>query len=157
MMSGTKLNNSAGKSIGVAFIIIGSIVAFTGMVWLFRTATFVSTASKAPGTIIAMDRSLDGNGGSILHPVFVFTDSGGITHTQRSSFGSSSYSFEPGERVMVLYETEVPKRSKIKSFQTLWLGPVMVTGFGVVFAGFASLWLFLWIRFGGEEMAVAEN
>ncbi len=137
---------SLGRLVGIAFIVIGSLFAIAGLIWLVRTAAFVSQAAKAPGQVIAMERSEGSEGGSVYYPVFTFTDSGGIVHTQRSSFGSSDYSFEAGERVTVLYDTTTPKHSKIESFKTVWLGPVFVTGFGLLFGGFACFWLFMWTR-----------
>jgi Protein of unknown function (DUF3592) len=137
---------SFGRLIGTAFIVIGSLVAIAGLIWLVRTVVFVSGATKASGQVIAMERSEGSKGGSAYHPVFTFADSAGIVHTQRSSFGSSDYSFEAGERVTVLYDSTTPKRSKIESFQTVWLGPVFVTGFGLLFGGFACFWLFMWTR-----------
>ncbi|MDD5708108.1 MAG: hypothetical protein PHR35_19495, partial [Kiritimatiellae bacterium] len=40
----------------------------------------------------------------------------------------------------------VPKHSKIDSVQTVWLGPLLITGFGLLFGGFACFWLFLVTR-----------
>lgn len=145
-MFGMNTNDLSGRIIGTAFIAVGSLIAIAGIIWLFRTAAFVSRAAKAPGQVIAMERSEGSEGGSVYHPVFTFTDSGGIVHTQRSSFGSSDFSFEAGEHVTVLYDSAVPKHSKIESFQTLWLGPLLITGFGLLFGGFASFWLFMWTR-----------
>ncbi len=136
---------SVGRLGGTVFVIIGSLVAVAGMVWLVRTAAFVSRAAKAPGLVIAMDRS-DGRRGSVYHPVFTFTDFGGVAHTQRSSIGSSHSSVEAGERVTVLYDSAAPKQSQIQTFQTVWLGPLFVTGFGLLFGGFACFWLFVWSR-----------
>jgi hypothetical protein len=137
---------SLGRLVGTVFIVVGSFVAVAGLIWLFRTMAFVSRATKAPGQVIAMERSEGSKGGSVFHPVFTFTDSAGIIHTQRSSFGSSDYSFEAGERVTVLYDSTTPKHSKIESFQTVWFGPVFITGFGLLFGGFACFWLFMWTR-----------
>ncbi len=78
----------------------------------------------------------------MYQPVFTFTDSGGISHTQRSSSGSSEFSFEIGERVTVLYDPDTPRHSKIESFETVWLGPVVVTSFGLLVGGFACFWLY---------------
>jgi hypothetical protein len=113
--------------------------------WLFHTMAFVKRAVSAPGQITAVEVETDSDG-TMHHPVFTFTDSAGVPHTQRSSVSSSSPDFAVGEHVTVLYDPSAPKNSKIKSFQTVWLGPVIATGFGLFSAGFASLWLFLWTR-----------
>ena len=132
---------------GTAFIVIGSLIAIAGLVWLAWTAAFMSRAAKAPGQVIAMERSEGSEKDSaVYHPVFTFVDSAGIVHTQRSSFGSSRYSFEVGELVTIRYDSTTPKHSKMESFQTVWLGPIIVTGFGLLFGGFACFWLFMWTR-----------
>lgn len=137
---------SPARIVGGGFILIGSLTAIAGLIWLFRTATFVMRASKAPGTVIEMERSTSSKGGSIYNPIFTFTDASGIVHTQRTSTGSSSYTFEPGEKVGVLYDSAAPKHSAIDSFHTVWLAPLFITGFGLIFGGFASFWLFLATR-----------
>lgn len=141
-MAGLNINKSLGRLVGTVFAIAGSLMAIAGIIWLVQTAAFVSRAIKAPGLVVAMERS----GGSAYFPVFTFTDAGGIVHTQRSSDGSSGFAFKAGEHVTVLYDAAAPKRSKIQSFQTVWLGPLFVTGFGLSFGGFATFWLFLWSR-----------
>ena len=137
---------SMGRSVGTAFIIIGSLIAVAGLVWLFRTMAFVRGAAKASGQIVAVEHSRSYKGRSIYHPVFTFKDSAGIIHTQRSSLGSADYSFAAGERVTVLYDPVAPEHSMIDSFQTIWLSPVFITAFGLLFGGFACFWLWLWIR-----------
>ena len=140
-MSNRNAKESLGRVFGIGFISIGSLIAIAGLVWLIRTASFVSTAAKAPGQVTAMERSQGSHGFSTFHPVFTFTDGSGIIHTQRSSFG---YSFEVGERVTVLYDAAIPKHSKIESFQTVWLGPLICSGLGMLLGCFASFWLSLW-------------
>ncbi len=137
---------SLGRLMGSVFIGVGSLIALAGLIWLIRTIVFVSGAAEAPGQITAMERSSGSKGRSMYHPVFAFKDAAGIVHTQRSSIGSSSFSFEVGENVTILYDSTAPKHSKIKSFESLWLGPLFMSGFGLLFGGFASFWLFMWIR-----------
>jgi hypothetical protein len=145
-MNTSKANLSIARVAGGGFILVGSLIAIAGLIWLTRTAWFSLHAAKAAGVVVAMERSESSEGGSTFHPVFTFTDGAGIIHTQRASFGSSTYSFESGERVTVLYDPAVPKHSKIDSFQTVWLGPLLITGFGLLFGGFACFWLFLAAR-----------
>jgi len=132
---------SRGRLIGTAFIVIGSVVVISGLIWLIRTAAFVSRAAKAPGQVIALEHRGGGKNGSVSYSVFTFSDSSGIVHTQRSSGGVSV-----GGRVTVLYDSAAPQHSEIESFQTLWFGPIFFTGFGLIFGGFACLWLFMWTR-----------
>jgi len=142
-MSQTRTDSKLARIVGGWFLATGILVAVIGVVWLIRTTLFVRSASKASGLVIAMERSEGSEGSPVFHPVFTFTDGSGIIHTQRSSFGSSDYSFEPGESVTILYDAATPKHSRIESFQTIWLGPVLIAGFGLLFGGFAGFWLFI--------------
>ena len=139
-------NLSLFKTVGRGFIGIGSLIAIAGLIWLSKTAMFVSKASKASGTVIEMDRSTSSKGGTMYSPVYTFTDASGIVHTQHSSMSSSSYTFEPGEKVTVLYDIASPKNSEIDSFGQIWIMPLLMSGFGVVFGGFACFWLYAVIR-----------
>jgi hypothetical protein len=145
-MAKFETKESLGRLLGTVFIGIGGLITLAGLIWLVRTAVFVNQAAKVPGQIISMESSDGAKGGSVYHAVFKFNDSAGIAHTQRSSSGSSNYSFEAGETVTVLYDPTTPKKSEIDSFQTLWRSPLAFTGFGLLFGGFACFWLFMWTR-----------
>jgi hypothetical protein len=145
-MSTNDEDKNLGRNIGVGFIIVGSLLAIVGLAWLLWTASFVSNAAKALGQVTKMERGEGSEGGSMYHPIFTFTDASGIVHTQRSSHGSAGHFVEVGERVTVLYDATRPAISKIDSFETVWLGPVVITGFGLFIGGFASLWLLGWSR-----------
>ena len=145
-MSISHFDAKTGRVVGLLFIVVGSLMALAGALWLIHTAWFVVHAAKAPGTVIAMDESDDSDHGTIYYPRFTFSDASGIIHTQRSSFGSSNFSFEVGEKVTILYEAATPKHSSIDSFQTVWLGPLFVAVFGLLFGGFACVWSYLWKR-----------
>jgi hypothetical protein len=130
-------------------MVIGSLIAIAGLIWLVRTITFVMYATKTQGTIIEMERNTTtpatinvmghittSKGGFTYHPIFTFSDDSGIIHTQRTFAGSSSHTFQVGDKVTVLYYVSEPTRSEIDSFQTIWLGPLIAIGFGLLFAGF---------------------
>jgi hypothetical protein len=136
------------RLVGGSFIFVGGLITIAGLIWLTRTGWFTLHASKAPGLVIAMERhdSNDPETGLPLrptfHPVFTFTDSAGTVHTQCASVGSSSYTFEPGEKVTILYDPSTPENSMIDSFQAMWVAPLWITGFGLLFGGFACSWIF---------------
>jgi hypothetical protein len=127
---------------GGIFVGLGSLIAIAGLIWLVRTVAFVATATKAPGTVIEVERTTSSKGASIYHPIFTFSDASGIMHTQRTFVGSSTYTFEPGNKVAVLYIASEPTRSEIDSFQTIWIGPLICTGFGLLFGGLAYYLIF---------------
>lgn len=39
-----------------------------------------------------------------------------------------------------------PAQARIVSFEMLWMGPLFMFGFGVLFTGFAALFLVVWQR-----------
>ncbi len=138
----TKTN---GRHFGLAFLAVGCLITLAGLVWLFQTMSFVKRAAKAPGQITAVEVETDSDG-TMYRPTYTFTDLAGTVHTQRSGITSSNRDFEEGEGVTVLYDPANPKDSKIDSFTSVWLFPVITAGFGLLFGGFAGLWLFLWTR-----------
>lgn len=134
-----------GRKLAIAFISVGIIVMVGGLCWLIQTISFVKRAATAPGQITEMKVENDVDG-TMYQAIFTFTDQTGKTHTQRSDITESNPSFQAGEKVTVLYDPANPEESKIDSFTTLWLFPVIFGGGGLVFAGFSGLWLFLWTR-----------
>ena len=148
-MNAVKIDLSIDRLAGGGFIAMGGLVAIIGLIWLAMTGWFTVRAAKTLGVVIEMERVESSKGGPTFHPVFTFTDGAGLVHTQRTPFGSSSFTFEPGEKVTVLYDPSAPKNSKIDSFETVWLGPLLVTGIGLLSGGFACFWLALarrWFR-----------
>ncbi len=51
-----------------------------------------------------------------------------------------------GEQVTIAYDRADPAQARIDSFEMLWMGPLLVSGFGGLFTGFAALLLFMWNR-----------
>ena len=117
---------------------IGGLITMGGLMWLIRTAVFVSGSDKSAGQIIAMERTKGSRG---VYPVFTFTDSSKNVRTQRS--GIPEHSFKVGERLTILYDPANPKHAEIDTFQTVWLPPFEVTGFGLLFGGFSWIMLLL--------------
>jgi hypothetical protein len=137
--------------VGGAFIGISAVIAIAGLIWLGKTAVFVSRASKASGTVTEATTKIRSRGeyrelsmNNLLHgPVYTFADSSGVIHTQRLSFSSSTSmdTFEPGEKISVLYERAAPNNSKIDTFGQLWLGSLLTIFGGMLSGGFAYCWL----------------
>lgn len=142
-VAATKAKQFLGRAVGWGFIAVGALLVIVGIFLLARSAVVSMQYSKTSGQVLSIERSESVQGGTVFHPVFKFTDVGGIVHTQRASFGSSFLAMEPGDRVSVLFEASKPERARINSFQSLWFGPLALIGFGLVFSGFAYLWLFL--------------
>lgn len=126
----------------LTFIVLGSLISFIGGIWLCRVTSFVAHATKAPGRVNAIEVGWDSRF-EIHYPVFTFLDAAGISHTQRSSLGSSRYPHQVGEKVTILYDSSDPKTATIDSFFDVWSMPLATTSFGLVFAGFSWFMLFL--------------
>ena len=137
---------SLARMFGCSSLVIGSVIAIAGLVWVVKTASFVMRAAEAPGKIVKIDRNTDWNGSAIYQPVFKFIDASGLVHTRRTSFGSSICTFELGEKIAVLYDPSKPTNCNIDSFQSVWLEPLLLSGFGLLFGGFACFWLLIVAR-----------
>ena len=127
---------------GRLFLGGGCVVTFIGAIWLSKTTAFVFGAARATGTIIKTVRNSPG-GYVTYAPVFTFTDDSGTDHTQQSSIGMSDCNLTRGEKVSVLYARDVPENAMIDSFRQVWLMPMFLTVFGLLFGGFAGVWLYV--------------
>ena len=67
--------------------------------------------------------------------VFAFTDGSGQAHTVRTKSAQNPPTHQIGAAVEVLFQPESPEDANIRSFQTLWLIPSILAGFGFGFAG----------------------
>ncbi|HEX3628329.1 MAG TPA: DUF3592 domain-containing protein [Verrucomicrobiae bacterium] len=56
---------------------------------------------------------------------------------------SSSYSYEVGDKVGVLYDPARPLRSNIDSFSAVWLGPLLMIVVSLVTIPFMSIWFYV--------------
>ncbi|MCX4734334.1 DUF3592 domain-containing protein [Streptomyces sp. NBC_01363] len=125
---------------GTLFLVVGLILAGV-------SASFLTDAERAPGTVVALERRNDHNGASrkkresdrpVAYPVVEFTSADGTPRTFRSSTGSNPPSYEQGERVEVLYRSDSPEDARINGFASLWLLPLLFGGIGLVIAGIGT-------------------
>lgn len=131
------------RIIAAAFIVQGALIMLAGLIWLANTVWFVYHAVEVPGTIVEIERVADAEDCPADYPVFSFVDVLGVSHKQRTTVGSALYSFEPDEKISVLYDPSAPEHAKIDSFMTVWLGPGLITVFGLMFGSFAGVFYFL--------------
>ncbi|MFI5772097.1 DUF3592 domain-containing protein [Streptomyces sp. NPDC051658] len=125
---------------GTLFLVVGLILAGV-------SASFLTDAERAPGTVVALEWRNDHNGASrkkresdrpVAYPVVEFTSADGTPRTFRSSTGSNPPSYEQGERVEVLYRSDSPEDARINGFASLWLLPLIFGGIGLVIAGIGT-------------------
>ena len=118
----------------ILFGIAGALLAGVGLL-AARTRAFLSRATEAHGEVVALEeRRRIRSPRPLYFPVVVFTTPSG----QRNRFTSPSGSADPdhavGDAVTVLFDAERPDAACIRSFASLWLVPIVLGGFGLVFA-----------------------
>lgn len=119
--------------IAYLFLAIGLAMLVGAAYWASRVDEFARTASRAPGTVIKLERSHSG-GSSSYYPVVRYRTAAGQDITFRSSFGSNPPSHAVGEQVEVLYRESDPGGARIGSFFALWGAPAIVGALGAVLA-----------------------
>ena len=129
-----------------AFLIFGGIFAGIGAIFLtfglvlgYQTRTFLGTASRAEGEVIALEcrRSHPRRGRrfTVYHyyPVVKYTAADGQTVQFIGQVGSKPPAFRVGQKVEVLSNPEQPRSARINSFFELWFAPMIFTGLGGIF------------------------
>jgi hypothetical protein len=112
-------------------------MAISGFLVL-QTRSFIRSSKVARGQVIDLEphhraggRRL-GGGGYVT--VFTFTDAVGQSHTARTDGAQNPPTHQIGDSVEVLYQAGRPESARIRSFQTLWLLPILLGGPGIFFA-----------------------
>ncbi|MFC4014269.1 DUF3592 domain-containing protein [Nonomuraea purpurea] len=154
--------------VGGIFGLIGLVLLCVGITLAASTASFLSSAERTDGTVVALTerttttRNSDGNARSSTawYPTVEFTVNGRRYSFQGSS-GTNPPSFEKGESVPVSYDPDDPSDARISSFWTAFLAPMIVGGLGVVFTPIGAV-LFVkgrritrlraWLRDQGQQV-----
>ncbi len=117
----------------------GAIFLTLGLVLGYQTCTFLATASRAEGEVIALERRRSHPRGNRrlteyhYYPVVKYMAADGQTVQFVGQVGSKPPAFRVGQRVKVLYNPEQPRSARINSFFELWLAPMIFTGLGGIF------------------------
>jgi hypothetical protein len=117
----------------------------------------IATAARADGIVtdLIVDRDSDGE---TYHPHVRFVTAKGEPVEFTSSVGSNPAGFDIGEHVTILYDPSDPQGARIDSFVQLWLVPIIVGVFGLVFTtagGVVSIVLLRWSRRPPGPLAAA--
>jgi hypothetical protein len=135
------------------FILIGSVFVAWGVSWFLQTALFMGRARPSTGVVVGEHRStsvsLKGQSNyrevsSMGAPIVEFRDGAGVTHRFRA-LASTQESFAVGERLPVLYDPLQPGRASIRSFDALWMRPILLMGFGGAMAGMCA-WILVMVH-----------
>lgn len=126
-------------------LVIG-VAMLAGAVYMYNnTRSFLAGAAQVQGTVVDLERSesvtRDGNNSHVsvsYFPVVQFTDRSGHRLEFTSDAGSNPSAYSRGDKVEVLYHADAPQKARIKDFMSLWFGPLLVGGLGVVFTALGA-------------------
>jgi hypothetical protein len=122
--------------ISIIFAFIGAGLLLGAIALGVSTRKFIATAKHAEGTVTELLEKRDKDDGSITYtPVVGFIAASGANVSFTSSFSSKPAAYDVGEKVGVLYAPDDPNDARIDGFGSLWLGPLILGGLGVVFGG----------------------
>ena len=123
----------------IAFLAVGALFLIIALLLWNKTRSFLARAQQTTGTVVELREVRDNDGGSSTwKPVVTFAAGNGRDITFAASFSSKPAPYDVGERVEVLYLPDDPQEARIKGFSSLWLGPSILGGMGLVFAGIGA-------------------
>jgi hypothetical protein len=131
---------------GGIFGLIGLVLLSVGIALAASTASFLASAKRTDGTVVALiartttTRSSSGHtrSSTAWYPTVEFTVSG-RRYSFQSSAGGNPPSYEKGESVPVAYDANDPSTARIASFGTAFLAPLILGGLGVVFTPIGTI------------------
>jgi len=137
------------KVLTAAFFLVGVGLLAASVFLAWNTSAFIHTSRTALGRVVDLEwrggaggRRASGGG---YVTVFAFADSSGQVHTVRTKAAQNPTTHQIGAEVEVFFQPACPDEAKIRSFQTLWLIPIDLAGFGISFAGIGGF-AFVWQR-----------
>lgn len=114
---------------------LGAALLVGALALALNTRKFIASADRAQGTVVEMIPVRDKDDGSMTYkPVVEYTSKRGQKITFTSSFSSNPPSYSVGETVDVLYAPDEPLDARIDGFGSLWLGPLILSFIGAIFA-----------------------
>ncbi len=128
----------AARIIGILVILSAFVPLSIAALWYKKTEGFIERAVKTEARVVHVEERRSDDG-TMHYPVFSFEDENGITHKIYSKMGSRPPSRNIGDTVMVFYDPRNPAKMKIDSFVSLWLGPAIFAGLGLIPLGFGAL------------------
>jgi hypothetical protein len=118
------------------FLLIGVLMLLGSLLSWNNTRRFIANANTTQGRVIELIEVHDEDDGSITYkPVVTYVAANGRSITFTASFSSKPAPYDVGETVEVLYAPDNPREARIRGFGSLWLGPTILGGLGVVFTG----------------------
>ena len=113
---------------------------------LLGTRRFLRRALPAPGKVAELlcehSRHLSRGPCVVYRPVVTFSLPSGEEVRFKSTVAGYPPPLRHGQAVTVLYDPDRPQDARIRSFQDLWLGPLILGGLGLVFTSAGAVLLF---------------
>ena len=130
------------RIIGIVIILCSIVPLGTAGYWYSNTGSFLDQAVETEATVMDVEKRKAGDG-TMYYPVFSFVDEGGNEHKIYSTRGSYPPAYKPGDTVSIFYDPQNPEKTKLDSFVSLWLGPVMLGVLGLIPVFIGALIFFL--------------
>jgi Protein of unknown function (DUF3592) len=105
-----------------------------GLGFLADSIVFVSDAQGTQGQVVDVRRSYSDDGGVSYTPTIRYRRSDGRIFEAETNMASSSYNYDIGERVEILYAFEEPEEVRIDTFFSLY-------GIGLIFIAMGGLFV----------------
>jgi hypothetical protein len=115
------------------FPVLGVLLLVGALLLANNSRRFVASAHATPGTVVELIASRDSDG-TTYKPVVRFTATDGREITYTETFSGNPAPYDVGETVEVLFTPDEPSKARIKGFMSLWLGPAILGGMGLIFA-----------------------
>lgn len=125
------------KLFSIIFIIVG-IGMLIGFYFMYTgKVEFVQNSITTEGTVVDIIRKSstdsDGNHSYSYYPKIEYTDKETGTSTFVSSSGSNPASYRTGDKVEIRYVPGSSGKAEINKFFSLWIGPIILGFFGLIF------------------------
>ena|SRR5438105_1815521 len=120
----------------VTFSAVGMFLVFCAVVTTFQSLRLILSGFLSQGTVVGYEFEED-----CYLPIVEFIDRSGAPRRFTSSSGSGKKPYPEGRCVMILYDPTKPEDAAIRAFWTLWLYPLVLSAFAVLFlvTGFGIL------------------
>jgi hypothetical protein len=112
----------------LVFSAIGIFLAVCGAGTTFRSVRLVLGGTLTQATVVGHKFEED-----CYFPIVEFADHSGRSCHVTSSTGSGNKPYDEGQRVTILYNPAKPQDAVIRAFWRLWLYPLVLTAFAVLF------------------------
>jgi hypothetical protein len=114
------------------FTIIGLGMLLGSLYWYQSIQSFTEEALRTEGTVVELVSSRSDDS-YVYKPVVRFTTDQGELMEFISGTGSNPPGFTVGETVGIFYLASDPQEAMIDDFFSLWGGPLIVAGMGIIF------------------------